>query len=63
MLWGILTLLAVAKGYMQKNHGFDSAELIWVLTRGANTHLLRTGIRYFSFLPMQPIMVVEWDYH
>ena len=49
IVWGILTLLAAAKGYMQKNQGFDYAELSWVLTRGANTHLLRTGIRYFSF--------------
>lgn len=49
ILWGILTLLASAKGYWQKNHGFDAAEWAWVSTRGANTHLLRTGIRYFSF--------------
>ena len=44
-----ITLLAVAKGYMQKNQGFDSAELAWVMTRGYNTHILKTGIRYFSF--------------
>lgn len=50
MLWGILTILAAAKGYMQKNQGFDSAELAWVMTRGYNTHILTTGIRYFSFL-------------
>ena len=49
ILWGILTLLAAAKGYMQKNQGFDYAEWAWVSTRGANTHLLRTGIRFFSF--------------
>ena len=49
ILWGILTLLASVKGYWQKNHGFDAAEWAWVSTRGANTHLLRTGIRYFSF--------------
>ena len=49
ILWGILTLLAAAKGYWQKNHGFDAAEWAWVSTRGANTHLLRTGIRFFSF--------------
>ena len=49
ILWGILTLLAAAKGYYQKNHGFDAAEWAWVSTRGANTHLLRTGIRFFSF--------------
>ena len=49
ILWGILTLLAAAKGYWQKNHGFDAAEWAWVSTRGANTHLLRSGIRFFSF--------------
>ena len=48
-LWGILTLLAAIKGYWQKNYGFDAAEWAWVSTRGANTHLLKTGIRYFSF--------------
>ena len=50
ILWGIMTLFAVAKGYMQKNHGFDWAELAWVMSRGYNTHILTTGIRYFSFL-------------
>lgn len=49
LLWGILTILAAAKGYWQKNHGFDAAEWSWVSTRGAKTHLLNTGIRYFSF--------------
>ena len=49
ILWGILILLATAKGYIQKNQGFDWAEWAWVSTRGANTHLLRSGIRYFSF--------------
>ena len=49
ILWGILTILAAAKGYLQKNQGFDWAELAWITTRGAKTHILRTGIRYFSF--------------
>lgn len=49
ILWGILILLAAAKGYWQKNHGFDAAEWAWVSTRGASTHLIRTGIRFFSF--------------
>lgn len=49
LLWGVLIILAAAKGYCQKNYGFDSAEWVWVTTRGARTHLLRTGIRYFSF--------------
>ena len=49
IIWGILTLLAVAKGYWQKNKGFDDAEWIWLMTRGYRTHLIHTGIRYFSF--------------
>ena len=49
IIWGILTLLAVAKGYWQKNKGFDDAEWIWLMTRGHRTHLIHTGIRYFSF--------------
>ena len=49
IIWGILTLLAAAKGYWQKNHGFDNAEWIWLMTRGHRTHLIHTGIRYFSF--------------
>ena len=49
ILWGFFTLLAIAKGYMQKNYGFDWAELIWVMGRAYSTHILNTGIRYFSF--------------
>lgn len=30
ILWGIMTLLAAAKGYWQKNKGFDSTELSWL---------------------------------
>ena len=30
ILWGIFTLLAAAKGYWQKNKGFDSTELAWL---------------------------------
>jgi len=46
----ILTLFAAFKGYWQKNHGFDSSELIWLyIGGGARTHLINTGIRYFSF--------------
>ena len=49
VLWAIMTLLAVAKGYWQKNHGFDSTELAWLWTYGARTHFIHSGIRYFSF--------------
>lgn len=49
VLWGIMTLLAAAKGYWQKNRGFDSTELAWLWTYGARTHFIHSGIRYFSF--------------
>ncbi|WP_321437493.1 O-antigen ligase family protein [uncultured Bacteroides sp.] len=49
LMWSVLTLLAALKGYWQKNHGFDSAELIWLYNGGAKTHFISTGIRYFSF--------------
>nr|WP_320038366.1 O-antigen ligase family protein [uncultured Bacteroides sp.] len=49
LVWSVLTLLAAFKGYWQKNHGFDSTEVIWLYTGGAKTHLINTGIRYFSF--------------
>lgn len=49
ILWGIMTLLAVAKGYWQKNRGFDSTELAWLWSYGARTHFIHSGIRYFSF--------------
>lgn len=50
VVWAILTLLAAAKGYWQRNRGFDSPELHWLYAEGgARTHFLHTGIRYFSF--------------
>lgn len=49
ILWGIMSLLATAKGYWQKNRGFDSTELAWLWTYGARTHFIHSGIRYFSF--------------
>ena len=51
IIWAILSILAALKGYWQKNHGFDSAELYWLFVEGgARTHLIHAGIRYFSFL-------------
>lgn len=50
IIWAILTILAALKGYWQKNYGFDSTELRWLyLGGGYRTHLINTGIRYFSF--------------
>lgn len=49
-IWAVLTLMGAAKGYWQRNHGFDSTELDWLYNLGgANTHLIHSGIRYFSF--------------
>ena len=48
-LWGIFILLATAKGYWQRNHGFDRYEMAWLMAGGARTHFISTGIRYFSF--------------
>ena len=48
-IWAIFTLLAVAKGYWQRNHGFDQYEWWWLWGRGATTHLIHSGVRYFSF--------------
>ena len=48
-LWGFFILLATAKGYWQRNRGFDQSEWQWLMAGGANTHLINTGVRYFSF--------------
>lgn len=49
LLWAFLSLFAAAKGYWQKNHGFDAVELDWLFNKGGGkTHLIHTGIRYFS---------------
>ena len=43
--------MAALKGYWQKSHGFDSAELYWLFVEGgARTHIIHYGVRYFSFL-------------
>ena len=50
LLWSILTLFAVAKALMQKYIGFDAAERYWLYVEGgSSTHIIYTGIRYFSF--------------
>ena len=37
------------KALIQKFIGFDYAEQLWLSMEGANTHIIRSGIRYFSF--------------
>ena len=48
-IWAIFCLFAVLKAVIQKVIGFDYAERIWLAEGGANTHIIHTGIRYFSF--------------
>ena len=48
-LWGVFILLATIKGYMQRNWGFDTNEWHWLMTVGGRTHLIHSGVRYFSF--------------
>lgn len=49
IIWSALTLIGAFKGYWQKNHGFDTAEMLWLNEKGGTTHLIHSGIRYFSF--------------
>lgn len=49
LLLGIFTLLAFLKVVWQKYRGFDSTERAWLMSGAWTTHLLHTGIRYFSF--------------
>lgn len=49
VVWGILVLLATAKALGQQYLGFDAAEAAWLHASGGRTHLIHSGIRYFSF--------------
>ena len=50
IIWAFLTLLAAFKGYWQKNHGFDATEIHWLFVEGgAKTHILLSGLGFFSF--------------
>ncbi len=49
-IWSILTIIAFIKVYIQMNYGFDGAEKRWLyVDGGARTHIIYSGIRYFSF--------------
>lgn len=47
--FSLFTILAILKTCMQKFIGFDTYEMRWLRNGGATTHLIRSGIRYFSF--------------
>ena len=50
LIWSVLTMLAVAKACVQKFIGFDAAENYWLFVLGGSTtHIIHTGVRYFSF--------------
>ncbi len=49
-LWAVFSILAFFKAFIQKYFGFDNAELYWLyFGGGADTHLIHSGTRYFSF--------------
>ena len=47
--FSLFTVLAVLKTFMQKYFGFDTYETRWLNNGGATTHIIHSGIRYFSF--------------
>lgn len=48
-IWSVLTLIAVGKALIQKYVGFNAAENYWLFVEGgATTHIIYTGVRYFS---------------
>jgi len=48
-LWGALIFLGALKALGQKYIGFDQFESTWLYTFGAHTHVIYSGVRYFSF--------------
>lgn len=50
LIWSVLTIVAVAKACVQKFIGFNAAENYWLFVLGGrSTHIIHSGIRYFSF--------------
>lgn len=49
IIWSIFVIFASFKGYWQKSHGFNDRELYFLFELGAaKTHIIWSGIRYFS---------------
>lgn len=49
IIWSIFVIIFTLKGYWQKNHGFSSKDLYFLhVLGGARTHIIWSGIRYFS---------------
>lgn len=47
--WAVMTIIAAIWSWRQRTFGFDTAENIWLETRGRTTHIIGGTIRYFSF--------------
>ena len=48
-IYSFLTLTAIIKVFIQRFIGWDEYETIWLNSGGGITHLIHSGIRYFSF--------------
>lgn len=49
LIWSVFVLIFTLKGYWQKNHGFSSKDLYFLYVLGGwRTHLIWSGIRFFS---------------
>ena len=49
IIWSLFIAFAAFKGYWQKNHGFNDRELYFLYELGgAKTHIIWSGIRFFS---------------
>lgn len=52
IIWSIFVIIFTIKGYWQKNHGFSTKDLYFLFALGgAKTHIIWSGIRYFSCFP------------
>lgn len=49
LLIGIYVITAALKLYWQKMRGWDSTEMAWLSEGAWHTHILQSGVRYFSF--------------
>lgn len=50
LLWSVFVLIAAIKGFWQKTYGFNDRELYFLFELGGEkTHIIWSGIRYFSF--------------
>jgi hypothetical protein len=50
IIWSVFIIMATMKGYWQKSHGFNANERYFLYVLGGwRTHIIWSGIRYFSF--------------